>query len=166
MAIKDSRYVSGAAKLGRRISTIRQRYNVEDLTAEIGQLLLRRTLDRFAREVDPDGTPWEDLAPFTLRRKKALGYGNKQKLERTGALKRSIKLIRGTAAGSIFTNTGAGVRIGVNDTSVVDYARIQNYGAGRVPARRFLGIGALDVKAVDSFLRRRAAAVQREITNG
>ena len=59
--------------------------------------------------------------------------------------------------------TGAGFRIGIRSTKVDDgnrivdpavYGRIHHQGNKHVPQRRILGIGALDVKAVDSLLRR------------
>ena len=125
-------------------------------------MLLRRTLERFDREVDPDGTPWKPLAPATVIIKRRLGFGHKGKLKRTEALRRSIRVIRG-GLGTVYTNTGAGFRIGVDDPKVVEYARVQNSGADRIPARRFLGIGRLDVKAVDSLLRRKAQQIERTV---
>lgn len=162
MAVKDTPFVRGAEKIARRIATIRANYGVAAFTDEIGDLILRRTLQRFDDEVDPDGKPWLPLSPATLRRKRALGYANRGKLKRTLALRNSIRRIRGSA-GSVYTNTGASVRIGVEDPKVREYGRIQNYGDGkRIPARRFLGIGASDLKAVDAFLRRKAKQIERD----
>jgi hypothetical protein len=96
------------------------------------------------------------LAESTLRRKAALGYGNEQKLVRKGTMRDAIQIIRGGITGATFTNTGAGVRIGIQDPEIAKYARIQNRGNHHIPARRFLGIGRLDVKSVDSLLRRKA----------
>jgi hypothetical protein len=36
------------------------------------------------------GSIWEELKPRTIKEKQALGYGGKQALERTGALKQSL----------------------------------------------------------------------------
>lgn len=156
----DTRFVRGAEKLSRRISTIRSKLQLPALMDEIGELLLKRTKDRFKAEVTPEGRPWVPLSPYTLRRKAALGYGDAQKLVRTGKLRDSIERIRGRADGGTFFNTGAGFRIGITDPEIAEYAKVQNQGShdGRIPARRFLGISALDVKAVDSFLRRKGAA--------
>lgn len=157
---RDTPFVNGAAKLSRRIATIRERLGVGAMTEGIGNLLLERTLRRFDQEVDPDGKPWQDLAPATIMIKRRLGYGNKGKLKRTETLRNSIDIVKGSVSGAVFTNTGAGVRLGVKGGSkVAAYGRAQNYGTERIPARRFLGIGALDVKAVDSFMRRRAQQV-------
>lgn len=152
----DTPYVKGADKLAARIATIRRNLNVPVMTSEIGELLLKRTKDRFDKEVDPDSKPWKPLAPSTIERKRRGGYGDAKKLVRKGDLRNAIQIIRG-GAGTTFTNTGAGVRIGVDDPTQVSKASAQNKGTARIPARRFLGIGALDVKAVDSYLRRRAA---------
>lgn len=157
--VKDTEFVRGAEKLSRRIATIRENLNLPILTNEIGDLLLRRTLDRFDKEVDPDGNPWVPLADSTLRRKKQLGYGNKGKLKRTEKLRKSIRRIRSNL-GATFINTGAGIRIGIDDPEVSKYARIQNKGSAIVPARRFLGIGALDIKAVDGLMRRKARQLE------
>jgi hypothetical protein len=156
----DNEYVRGAARLSRRIETIRARYTLPPLVAEIGALLLKRTRERFARELTPDYTPWAALKPATLRRKAAEGFGDEQKLVRRGKLRDSIQVIAG-GVGSTFFNTGAGIRIGIADPEVADYARRLNNGTpGRMTARRFLGIGALDVRSVDSFLRRKAAQLE------
>lgn len=156
----DSQFVNGAAKLSRRIATIRERLGVPALTKEIGELLLTRTQRRFDEEVDPDGNPWVPLSLHTILIKRRLGYGDKKKLVRTQRLRNSIRLLRGSASGAVFTNTGAGVRIGIPaGTKEAAYGRVQNYGGGRIPARRFLGIGALDIKSVDSFMRRRAQQI-------
>lgn len=162
---EDTATVKGAAKLSRRIRTLRQKYSLPPLINEIGALLYRRTMERFAREITPDYAPWADLKPATLRRKAAQGYGDKQKLERTSAMRKAIQLIRGRADGGTFANTGASARIGIVDPEIAEYARIQNVGdrSGRIVSRRFLGIGALDVKAVDSFLRRRAKQIERTL---
>lgn len=159
----DNQYVRGADKLARRINTIRARLSLPALTDEIGDLLLRRTLQRFDQEVDPNNRPWRPLAIATLERKRRLGYGNNNMLVREGTLRNSIKKITGRNAGATYANTGAGVRIGIADPKVAEYARAQNQGVpGRIPARRFLGVGRLDVKAVDSFLRRRGDAAVGE----
>lgn len=155
----DTRFVRGADKLQTRIATIRQSLQIAAFTEEVGQLLLRRTLERFEREVDPDGRPWAPLKATTLRRKAYAGYGNRKKLQRTGKLKSSIRVIRG-GAGTTFTNTGAGLRIGIQDPEVAIYGKIQNTGNGRIQARRFLGVSALDVRAVDSLLRRKAREIE------
>lgn len=155
----DTEFVRGAERLGRRIATIRENLRLPVMTQEIGELLLRRTHERFDREVDPDGRPWVPLAPSTIEIKRRLGYGNKGKLKRTEALRRSIRIIRG-GLGTTFTNTGAGVRIGIESPKIAEYGKAQNQGTDRIPARRFLGIGRLDVKAVDSLLRRKAKEIE------
>jgi hypothetical protein len=163
----DTRFVHGAARLSQRIATLRARLALPEVVPEIGALLLRRTLDRFDHELDPDGQHWKPLTEDTFKRR---GYLNKeqaraglhQMLVRTGTLRDSIALIRG-GLDSTFTNTGAGLRIGIPASArdargelVSAYARIQNR------ERRFLGIGALDVKAVDGLLRRIGAQAADE----
>lgn len=154
MTARDTRFVNGAQRLSQRIRTIRTTLALPVLTEEIGGLLLRRTKDRFRAEVDPDRKPWKPLAESTVRSRIRLGYGAGPKLRRTDALLDAIRVIRGNNSGAVYTNTGAGIRIGVEGKESMK-AYVQNNGFGHVPARRFLGIGALDVKSVDSFLRRK-----------
>lgn len=156
----DTAFVGGAQKLRQRIRTITRNLALPVLTEEIGDLLYMRTMRRFRAEVDPDGRRWADLAPSTLRRKASMGLADTQKLERRGYMMKAIKKITGRTADSTFFNTGAGVRIGIDDPGIAEYARAQNRGVkGRIPARRFLGIGRLDVKAVDSLLRRKSQQI-------
>jgi phage gpG-like protein len=150
--IQDTRFVSGAERLGRRIRTLRDRFGLAPFKEELGDLLLARTMRRFDAEVDPDGVPWASLARKTQRDRARLGFDG-QKLVRTGKMRDSIQLIRGV--GGFYTNTGAGLRIGIPNGREAMIGWVQNHGYGAIPARRFLGVGRLDVKAVDSFLRRR-----------
>lgn len=153
--MNDTKFVGGVQKLSQRIAHIRATLFVPALVNELGELLLRRTLDRFDREVDPDGRDWAPLKESTLARRRRDGKKGSKKLFVTGAMRGDIKLIRGSAIGAIATNTGAGVRIGVTDPAQVTKAGAHNYGRGS-PQRRFLGIGRLDIKSVDSFMRRRS----------
>lgn len=155
----DTDFVRGAAKLSARIASIRRGVNLPDMTREIGDLILKRTLTRFDKEQDPDGVAWKPLSPVTIETKRRKGYGGKGKLKRTEGLRNAIRIIRG-GRGTVYTNTGAEVRIGVEDSKIAPRARAQNAGTPTIPARRFLGIGRLDVKAVDSLLRRKATQLE------
>jgi hypothetical protein len=157
----DTKFVKGAEKLSRRIATIRAALALPVLVNETGELLLRRHLKRFDEQVDPSGRPWKPLAASTLARR---GRANKSQSSRilyqTGQLRAAIRIIRGDVTGSIFSNTGAGVRIGVSDPDQVGKARVHNYGYGYTSQRRFLGVGPLDIRAVDALMRRRAATLE------
>lgn len=109
------------------------------------QRMLKRTQDRFLREIDPDGKPWPPLDPAT--RKKEGTAGPNQILIDTGTLARSIRILKGTTAntpGSVKVPTGAGFSIG----STLPYAAVHQKGLGRVPVRRFLGIGKGDIRSM------------------
>ena len=153
-------FVRGAEKLGRRLRSIQASIGLAPLVDEIGVALLRRTLDRFDNELDPDGRRWAELKESTIRRRNSAGYGGKTILKRNETLRNSIKIIRG-GTGTTFFNTGAGLRIGVAEPDVALYGAIQNKGNGRIVARRFLGIGALDIKSVDSLMRRKAKQLEQ-----
>jgi len=156
---EDTPFVRGAARLSRRIATIRENLALPKLTQEIGALLLRRTLQRFDRQVTPDNVPWPDLKEATTAAKRRLGYGKGAILVRTGDLRNSIKLIRG-GEGATYTTTGAGVRIGIADSEIAEYGKAHNLGLGGMPVRRFLGVGRLDIKAIDSLMRRKAKKLE------
>jgi hypothetical protein len=160
----DTRVVTGAERLKRRLSAIRTTLQLPALTNEIGLLLLRRMQDRYDREVDPEGERWVPLARKTVLDKQRLGVGSKGILKRTDELRHAIQIIRGSVAGTMFTNTGGGVRIGVSGPpKVVSRGRAHQRGVPQkhLPQRRFLGIGSLDVRSVDSMLRRKAVDIER-----
>lgn len=158
MAVQDTRVVRNVERLSQRLKTIRAALSVPLLTKEIGNLLLRRTLVRFEDEEDPQGRPWAPLKDSTLaRRKREGGRPGKKILQQTEGLKRAIRIIRSTGAeGAIYTNTGALVRIGVEDGPHIEKARTHQRGlrARNIPARRFLGVAYKDVAAADALLRR------------
>lgn len=156
----DTTYVRGADKLKKRIATIRSNLQLPVMVAEIGNLMHRRTLARFDRAVDPNEKPWPELKPATVLDKRRRGFGAQGPLKRTLRLRSAIKVIRGDITGAIFTNTGAGVRIGIDDPDVVPYARVHNRGYQTTKMRRFLGVGALDIKAVDALMRRKAKQLE------
>ena len=159
----DNRVVTGADKLKTRISTIRRNLALPAMVNEIGELLLRRVITRFDRGVTADGTSWPPLASVTEKNKRYLGFGNKGMLRRTDEMRNSIKIIRGAVAGTTFTNTGAGLRIGIDNPAVITRARAHNRGVPRmkIPARRFLQVGSSDVKAVDALMRRKGEQLIR-----
>lgn len=157
--MSDTPFVKGVEKLQRRIATIRQNLALPVLNAEIAGLLLNRTLRRFEQEVDPNNSPWKPLAEATQVTKRRKGVGDRKILQATGELKKSIRIIKG-GVGTVATNTGASVRIGVDEPKVLKRAHAAQKGWGKNPMRRFIGLGALDIKAVDSLLRRKAKKIE------
>jgi phage gpG-like protein len=159
----DNRVVTGADKLRNRIATIRRSVALPVLVDQIGALLLRRVKVRFDQGVTADGAKWPELSAVTKADKDKLGFGGKGMLRRTDEMRNSIKLIRGNVTGTTFTNTGGGVRIGIENPAVISRARAHNRGVTRmkIPARRFLQIGSSDVKAVDSLMRRKSETLMR-----
>lgn len=161
----DSRIVKGAATLGTRIRQMKALLVPAAMIPAIGQIIMQSTLRRFDDEVDPDGNAWPAHAEATLERRfrKPVARGDKL-LVNQGDLRRAIAIVRG-GAGSAFSNTGAGLRIGIAANavnaagkSIAVYARANNRGTRHAPARRFLGISVADVTDVDAFLQRRGDA--------
>lgn len=152
MASKER--VVGAGALLKRIATIQSGIGPLVSQERLGAFLVRRMQARFDKEQAPDGSRWKARASSSR--------GNHKILNRTGALRGSLGVIEGTGGG-FGAATGAGFRIGIRSmkvqepTRTVDtavYGRAHHLGLGKLPKRRILGIGALDVKAVDSLLRR------------
>jgi phage gpG-like protein len=124
------------------------------MTEAISIMLHRRTMERFDKEIEPSGKRWAPLSEYTLGDPRA-GAQGRRILNRTGKLRSSIRIIRG-GLGSTFTNTGAGARIGIQDPEMAEIGAALNKGVqGRIPARKFLGIGPTDIASVDAYLRRR-----------
>jgi len=123
---------------------------------EAKQLLVRRIRARFDAQRGPDNSAWEPLKPRTVEIKKRIGAPKPQQaLYRFGALRDSIGVIRGRNAGLLTSNTGLGFRVGVTDPEVAWYARVQNYGTDRIPARPFMGLNELDIRAYRSLASRK-----------
>lgn len=151
------RAVTGDQKLLRRIRTIQKGLPPLVSRERLGDFLVRRMQERYGRRVDPDERPWKERSPNTP--------GDHPLLEKKGYLRKSIGVLGGIGGSGMGINTGAGFRIGVRSRQVqektrtvdtVTYGRAHQIGNRHVPRRRFIGIGALDVKAVDSLLRREA----------
>lgn len=109
---------------------------------------------------DPDGVPWKPLAASTTNYRS----GNPGRaLFVTGALRDSIGVTRSNMGKvAVQSPSGGGFSIGVRNTTAQaeggktpsQYARFHQFGTATLPQRRFLGIGAGDVKAVDDWIAR------------
>lgn len=111
----------------------------------IGEDLVKSTKQRFADSIAPDGTPWKENSPTTLKRKR----GNKP-LIGEGTLRDQISYAADAHGVAIFSS--------------MIYAGTQQFGAqrgqygrnkrnapipwGDIPARPFLGISPADEKTI------------------
>lgn len=161
--------VRGTSKVKRHLDTAIAATSYVLHQKRLEKLLLERTQGRFQKagdsdkiaQRDPSGRPWKALSPETLRHPRA---SNERKLYRDAHLLNSIAVIRSNMRSSVLQSpTGGGFRIGIRPGSPAEeYARVHQFGASntgrsrttRVPQRRFLGIGKLDVIAVDRFINR------------
>lgn len=80
---------------------------------------------------------WKPLTAFTIRERRALGFGPSPILYRTGRLK-------GAAVQEIAIETGSGY-VATNDAIAIK----QDQGEGRIPARPFYDLSEEDLQAVD-----------------
>lgn len=149
------RAVSGDQKLLKRIRTIQEGLPALASRERLGDFLVRRMQERYGRRVDPEGRPWKERSTNTK--------GDHPLLEKKGNLRKAIGVLGGLNGSGMGIATGAGFRIGVRSVKVPEsgrtvdtavYGRAHQIGNKHVPRRRFIGISDLDVKAVDSLLRR------------
>lgn len=123
-----------------------KRMNWAMVHKDLGEEMRSRTLERFARERDPDGKPWQPLADATkaLKRRAHRKYrrGRMAILQSQGFLRGSIHVVADAES----------ARVG---PSPVAYAAIHQFGgqAGRrrkvtIPARPYLGITDGDADAL------------------
>lgn len=131
-----------------------RRFDWRGLHVALAHAMRNSTLQRFARAVGPDGTPWK-----SSKRVEAAKRAKKRRktLVATGDLRRSIA----TQAWSDYAAVG---------TNLV-YARIHQLGgeAGpkarrvTIPARPFLGLSAEDDRLIGEMTRR---ALSQELAKG
>lgn len=153
--------VLGTAQVVRSIADVRRAAVGILGDAELAALINKRVKARFMQGVSPDGTPWPGLDTKTVERKTRAGVKKPtQLLYATGRLYNSIKIIQGSNAGLLTTNTGIGVRVGVSDPFAAMYGRFHNYGIGQ-EERQFIGLGRLDLVAVKGMLARKLKSISK-----
>ena len=151
--------INGHKKLVQRLARVRSVLPTAVAGSGVQELLLKRVLSRYDREVTPDGLPWPPLAASTIRTKKTKGYPTDKMLVASGTLRKSIGVIGGSTLGLTVVNTGLGFRIGVRPETNPEgrlapvYGKLINKGLGTV-RRRFLGVNSADVKSVQEYARR------------
>lgn len=153
MAFKGKARVSGASRLRQRLTDLGIGISRFSRSSEVRDTLVDLAKKRFDTKKDPQGRRWKSLVTGTftrgLRRNTDLGDIGVD----TGLLRDSIAVIRGNSGPTVF-NTGAGFRIGVKGKARRYAATFQQGGkspltGGRVPGRRFLGVGFEENKAVE-----------------
>ncbi len=128
---------------------------------EVGRLIVKNMKERFDKQVDPQGRPWDDLAESTVKAKES-----EVKLFVSGRLKGSIKFDVKAGGGPekpvsglrTFTIITAGSRT-VSPRSIGIRAKVHQFGApsdeiksagraGEIPQREYLGLSQKDVEQV------------------
>lgn len=112
------------------------------LMLEIGYEMVRSTLDRMEREIDPDGNPWVELKPETLARKRT-----DKMLRERGYLRGGIAVAE---AGNTFVELAADR----------EYAAIQQHGGtpdmapgpAAIPAREYMGLSKEDAEQIQTMV--------------
>jgi len=147
--------VRGDKELVQRLSRVRSRVPALFEDEDAKQLLVRRIKARFMQGVSPEGKPWVNLSPTTIKSKKKKGYAKpEQILFATGRLYNAIKVIRGSNFGKLAISSGLGFRVGVDDEVASQYGMLHNFGYGQI-RRRFLGLRETDVVSYTNYLARR-----------
>lgn len=103
---------------------------------EIGEALLLSTDERFEKEVDPMGVPWEDISPRTRARKRAKG--------------RIDKILQDTGTGRASINYQAN-RFSVSVGTPLAYMTYHQLGQGQVK-REFIGLSDEDRAEIEQIM--------------
>lgn len=100
---------------------------------EAGLYMERQLKTNFARQAAPDGKPWAQLKPATLRRKKSRAI-----LRETSALMGSVQF-------ESATNTGATVVAGA------EYGIYHQFGTRKMAARPFMGFSPAHLPQIEKI---------------
>jgi phage virion morphogenesis protein len=103
---------------------------------EIGEALILSTDERFEKEIDPAGLPWEDISPRTRARKRAKG--------------RIDKILQDTGTGRASINYQAN-RFSVSVGTPLAYMTYHQVGQGQVK-REFIGLSEEDNEEIQQIM--------------
>lgn len=103
---------------------------------EIGEALIFSTDERFEKEVDPLGVPWEDISPRTRARKRAKG--------------RIDKILQDTGTGRASINYQAN-RFSVSVGTPLEYMTFHQVGQGQTK-REFIGLSDEDREEIEQIM--------------
>lgn len=98
---------------------------------------LNKVKERITDKFQNNPGSWKPLTQFTIRDRRAKGFGPTPILYRTGRLK-------GAAVQEIAIETGSGY-VSINDPIAIK----QDQGEGRIPARSFYDLSEEDLQTVD-----------------
>lgn len=139
------RIVVNDAQLSQGLKALQDRMvNLRPFFADIGEILLNSTRQRFASETSPDGAKWTRLSPAYAKWKARKGRS------------KTILQLNGYLFGSLSYQAGDDkVEVGSNRI----YAGIHQFGSqvssrskANIPARPFLGFSESDASAVRTRL--------------
>jgi phage virion morphogenesis protein len=103
---------------------------------EVGEALILSTDERFEKEIDPMGVPWEDISPRTRARKRAKG--------------RIDKILQDTGTGRASINYQAN-RFSVSVGTPLDYMTFHQVGQGQTK-REFIGLSEEDNEEIERIM--------------
>lgn len=168
-----NQHVTGAQSVRTRLAKLRVSLSGVVSTDAVQAFMVRRVKSRLTRGVTPENQPFTPLAVSTVLRKKSMANRGlisasdiTKPLLRTRTMLNAITVVRRNAAASM--NTMMGFSVGVDPNSpAAAYARLMNKGGkiGRrtIPARPFLGVSNLDVRAFAGLLARETAKLVRKV---
>lgn len=136
------------AELSHRLRTLATRAeNLEPFFEDVGEYMLRKTRKRFDDQTAPDGTPWAELKPATIERKRKKGRPNPElKLIDSGDLRGQINKQADRNGVTVGTPRiyGATQQFGAERGSFGTSAKGRPIPWGDVPARPFFGVDRED----------------------
>jgi len=111
--------------LKRFTNLVKDANNTSELTAEISEIILSDIGQHFEDEVGPDGKPWKELAPATIKERQKKGKWPGKILQRQG---RGSGLLGSLQKG----NSSREATVSTNRV----YAAIQNFGGKAGPGKK------------------------------
>ena len=125
--------LNAEALLAKLQAAPRKLHDLQKPFAEAGLYMERETKLNFLRQTSPDGKPWAQLKPSTLKRKKS------------GAILRETSALIGSIQFAGATNSGATVIAGT------DYGIYHQFGTRKMVARPFMGISPAHEQQIEKI---------------
>ena len=152
----------------RAVKEVFGRHKIEDYILKIHKERFDAIGENVWAQRDPNRRPWRRIRPSTLKRRKR-NKNDRQALVDTGALRRAVRVTRDDLNNVLTVGRGrAAIGIPVTSSQYDKGVKMQEgykkrARGGReivIPARPFIGLGPLDIKAVDRFVDRVFARVR------
>lgn len=139
-----------------QLDAVAKHLDMEPIFDQIGDALVSSTQLRFRDGVSPEGKPWANLSPVTIKRRRKKGKGGVQILVDTGVLRGSIA--KRVANNELLVGTdkryGGTQQLGTRQGQYGRMARGNPIPWGDIPARPYLGLSKEDIEEIKEIIGR------------